>query len=169
MKHIAERTTRLTKLPLFIAAIASAVFATACSEPSGDANSTATRVESVESVSPALQRYGDEVLENQLWERPDLSPRQRSIVTVAAMIAQNQSLELPVYLNRALDNDVTPGELSEIITHLAFYSGHLNIAMDKGLTQAQASEVLTQLAFYADWPKVFSAMAVFKEVFEARR
>jgi len=258
---------KLTKLPLLTAAIASAILASACSESSssGDANSTATQVES---VSPALKRYGDEVLENQLWQRPDLAPRERSIVTVAAMIARNQTAELPFYMNRALDNGVTPAELSEIITHLAFYSGwpnamaaveaakpvfaardigtdqlpaaqpellpidqeaedarrtriesthgttglgvqqfttdvlftdlwlrpdlaprdrslttvsalvatgltgqltsHLNIAMDNGLTEAQANEVLTQLAFYAGWPRAFSAMPVFKEVFEAR-
>jgi 4-carboxymuconolactone decarboxylase len=261
---------KLTKLPFFTAAIASAVLATACAETnsSGEANSTATQVESVESVSPALKRYGDEVLENQLWQRPDLSPRERSIVTLAALIARNQTLEMPFYISRALDNEVTPAEISEIITHLAFYTGwpnamsaveaakgvfsargigtdqlpeaqpellpidqefessrktrvetthgttgqgvqqyttdvlftdlwlrpdlpprdrslitvsalvasgltgqitsHLNTAMDKGLTQAQADEVLTQLAFYSGWPYAFTAMPIFKQVFEAR-
>lgn len=261
---------KLTRLPFFTAAITSAVLATACSETSstGDSNSAAAQVDSVESVSPALQRYGDEVVEDQLWQRPDLAPRERSIVTVAAMIARDQTAELPFYMNRALDSGVTPGELSEVITHLAFYAGwpnamaaveaakpvfaardigtdqlpeaepellpideefesarrariesthgttgqgvqqfttdvlftdlwlrpdlpprdrslatvsalvatgltgqitsHLNIAMDNGLTEVQANEVLTQLAFYAGWPRAFSAMPVFKEVFEAR-
>ena len=58
-----------------------------------------------------------------LWTRPDLSPRDRSIVTLAALITRNQAIELPSYVNLALDNGVAPREISEIITHLAFYSG----------------------------------------------
>lgn len=58
-----------------------------------------------------------------LWRRPGLAPRDRSIVTVAALIAGNQSVELSHHIGLALDNDVKPRELSEVITHLAFYSG----------------------------------------------
>ena len=64
-----------------------------------------------------------------LWKRPGLPARDRSIVTVAALIARDQTVELPYYLNLALDNGVKPAELSEIITHLAFYTGWAN-AMD---------------------------------------
>ena len=60
------------------------------------------------------------------WKRPDLSPHDRSIVTLAALIARNQTGQMPYYLNLALDNGVKPGEISEIITHLAFYSGWEN-------------------------------------------
>jgi 4-carboxymuconolactone decarboxylase len=81
--------------------------------------------ESVRSVAPALEKYARGPLSD-LWKRPDLNARDRSIVTVAALIARNDDLELPFYLSLALDNGVAPREISEIITHLAFYSGWPN-------------------------------------------
>jgi 4-carboxymuconolactone decarboxylase len=223
----------------------------------------------MKAIAPALEQYTVGTVLGGLWKRPQLSPRDRSIVTVAALIARNQTVELPFHLRLALDNGITPIEISEIITHLAFYSGwgnataavlvtrqvfdergidadqvaeadvgllplnevaesarataveqnfgdvapgvvkyttdtlfhdlwlrpgltprdrslvtvsalvasgqvaqipyHLNRAMDNGLTKVQASEVLTQLAFYAGWPNVFSAMPVFKDVFQKRQ
>jgi 4-carboxymuconolactone decarboxylase len=219
------------------------------------------------SVAPALENYSQTALAD-LWKRPDLLPRDRSLGTVAALIAGNRAVELPRQIELALDHGVKPAELSEVVTHLAFYSGwgsamtavdaakrvfanrgisadelaeaspkllplneqaeaeratrvsaqfatvapgvvqyttdvlfrdlwlrpglaprdrslitvsalvasgqvaqipyHLNRAMDNGLTQAQAGELLTQLAFYAGWPNVFSALPVFKDVFEKR-
>jgi 4-carboxymuconolactone decarboxylase len=83
-------------------------------------------LEDVRSVSSALARYTQGPLLGDLWKRPGLSPRDRSIVTLSALIARNHSVELPYHLNLALDNGVTPGEISEIITHLAFYSGWAN-------------------------------------------
>src|SRR4051812_38529871 len=77
----------------------------------------------VQMVSPALERYAQSRLMGDLWKRPDLSARDRSIVTVAALIARNHTVEMPYYVNLALGNGVKPSELSEIITHLAFYSG----------------------------------------------
>src|SRR3974390_2253156 len=82
--------------------------------------------EDVRMVSPALDRYTQGPLMGDLWKRRDLSPRDRSIVTVASLIARSQTIEMPHYFNLALDNGVKPGELSEIITHLAFYSGWSN-------------------------------------------
>jgi 4-carboxymuconolactone decarboxylase len=82
--------------------------------------------EAISSVSPALARYTRERLLGEVWKRPGLSARDRSIVTVAAIIARNQAVEMPFYFNLALDNGVKPAELSEIITHLAFYSGFPN-------------------------------------------
>jgi 4-carboxymuconolactone decarboxylase len=79
--------------------------------------------EDVRAVSPALERYATDKLANGLWKRPGLSPRDRSIVTVAAVITRNQGILLPEQLNLALDNGVKPAEISEIITHLAFYAG----------------------------------------------
>ena len=76
-------------------------------------------------VAPALGKYGQGPLA-ELWKRPGLTSRDRSIVTVAALIARNQTIEMPHYLNLALDNGVKPREISEIITHLAFYSGWAN-------------------------------------------
>ncbi|NIG36084.1 4-carboxymuconolactone decarboxylase [Pantoea sp. ICBG 828] len=81
---------------------------------------------SVSTVSPALQSYIQDAIEGDLWKRPQLSARDRSVVTVAVLIARNQTSELSTELNRAIDNGVKPGEISEIITHLAFYSGLAN-------------------------------------------
>ncbi len=76
-------------------------------------------------VVPALDKYARGAVA-ELWKRPGLTPRDRSIVTIAALIARNQTIEMPYYFNLALDNGVKPGEISEIITHLAFYSGWAN-------------------------------------------
>jgi 4-carboxymuconolactone decarboxylase len=80
----------------------------------------------VRSVSPALEHYTKGPLLDGLWKRPELSPRDRSVVTVAALIARMQTIEMPFHFALALDNGVKPSELSEIITHLAFYSGWAN-------------------------------------------
>ena len=95
----------------------------------------------IQSVSPALDRYTQLSLLGELWKRPALSPRDRSIVTVAALIARNQTVEMPFYFTLALDSGVQPREMSEIITHLAFYSG---------------------------WPNAMAAVVVLKEIFAAR-
>lgn len=95
----------------------------------------------VGSVSPALEEYTRGPLLNGLWKRPELSPRDRSLVTVAALIARIQTIEMPFYFAFALDHEVKPSELSEIITHLAFYSG---------------------------WANAMSAVAVAKDVFRDR-
>src|SRR5216684_2385653 len=97
--------------------------------------------EDVRAVSPALEQYTESRLLGDLWKRPDLSPRDRSIVTLAALIARNQTTQMAYYLNLALDNGVKPSEISEILTHLAFYSG---------------------------WENAMSAVVVAKEVFHKR-
>lgn len=222
----------------------------------------------VESVSPALAHYTQSALLDGVWKRPGLSPRDRSLVTLAALISLDQTTDLSYYIDLALDNGVKPGEISEALIQLAFYSGwenavdaavaaqpvftargiqpdklaaispallpldkageakraanvaqqfgavspgvvqnttdllfrdlwlrpglaprdrslvtvtaliatgqassvpyHLNRALDNGLTQTEAGEVLTQLAPYTGWPRVFSALPVFKQVFEQR-
>ncbi len=94
----------------------------------------------IQAVSPALARFGREAISNDLWQRDALSARDRSIVTVAMLIARNQPGELKHYIAVALDSGVTPAEVSEIITHLAFYAG---------------------------WPNAMSAVSVAKTIFEA--
>jgi 4-carboxymuconolactone decarboxylase len=79
--------------------------------------------EDLAAVSPAMERYRREALQASLWKRPQLSLRDRSIVTIAALMARNQTAEQAHYLGVALDNGVRPAEVSEIITHLAFYAG----------------------------------------------
>jgi 4-carboxymuconolactone decarboxylase len=93
-------------------------------------------------VAPGVVQYTTDVLFRDLWLRPDLAPRDRSLVTVSALIASGQVAQMTYHLNRAMDN---------------------------GLTQAQAGEVLTHLAFYVGWPNVFSALPVAKDVFEKRQ
>jgi len=102
----------------------------------------ATRVEEqFGTVAPGVVQNTTDLLFRDLWLRPDLAPRDRSLVTVSALIASGQVAQIPYHLNRAMDN---------------------------GLTQAQASETLTHLAFYVGWPNVFSALPVAKDVFEKR-
>jgi 4-carboxymuconolactone decarboxylase len=74
-------------------------------------------------VAPALGGYTDEVLFGQVWERSQLSKRDRSLITVATLIALYRHNELPFHLKFALENGVTQEELVETITHLAFYAG----------------------------------------------
>jgi 4-carboxymuconolactone decarboxylase len=94
----------------------------------------------IRTVAPALEKYTQDRLLGEVWKRPGLAPRDRSIVTLAALIARTQTIEMPYYVNLALDNGVKPREISEIITHLAFYSG---------------------------WPNAMSAVAASKDVFAA--
>lgn len=92
-------------------------------------------------VAPGVVAYTTDALFRNLWLRPGLAPRDRSMVTVSALVACGQTAQVSFHLNRAMDN---------------------------GLTQAEAGEMLTQLAFYAGWPCAFSAMPVFKDVFAGR-
>jgi len=92
-------------------------------------------------VAPALVGYTTDYLFRDLWLRPDLAPRDRSLVTVAALVASGQVAQVTFHLNRAMDN---------------------------GLTQEEAAEVVTHLAFYAGWPNAMSALPVLKDVFSKR-
>jgi len=92
-------------------------------------------LDDVRAVAPALAKYAQNILVGDLWKRPGLSPRDRSIVTVAALIARNQTVELKYYLDLALDNGAKPSELSEIITHLAFYTGWANAMSAVGIAK----------------------------------
>ena len=76
--------------------------------------------------APKLVDLTDRVLFGDVWERPELSKRDRSLITVAALIALNRPEQLRSHLARALDNGLTKEELIEVITHLAFYSGWPN-------------------------------------------
>jgi len=88
--------------------------------------------------APALVHFTDDVLFGEAWKRPQLSPRDRSLITVAALTAGGNAEQLTFHLRYAKDNGATEQELIEAITHLAFYAG---------------------------WPKAMSAMAVAKQVF----
>ncbi|MGF6778448.1 carboxymuconolactone decarboxylase family protein [Paraburkholderia sp. GAS334] len=74
-------------------------------------------------IAPALADYTDKVLFGDVWQRPGLSPRDRSLITVASLVALYRANGLPFHIGKALDNGVTRDELIELITHLAFYAG----------------------------------------------
>ncbi len=74
-------------------------------------------------IAPKLAEITDGVLFDDMWARPDLSPRDRSLITVSTLVALYRTNELPRHLERALDNGVSQEELVELITHLAFYAG----------------------------------------------
>jgi 4-carboxymuconolactone decarboxylase len=74
-------------------------------------------------IAPKLAEITDQVLYADIWERPGLPKRDRSLITVAALVALNRTQQLPFHLQLALDNGVTQTELVELMTHLAFYSG----------------------------------------------
>ena len=76
-----------------------------------------------EHTSQSLGEITDRVLFDDVWQRPQLSPRDRSLVTVAALVALYRTNELSFHMKRALENGVTREEITEVITHLAFYSG----------------------------------------------
>lgn len=97
--------------------------------------------ESAGPVAPNLVKDTTELLFRDLWLRPGLAPRDRSLVTVSALIASGQFAQIPYHLNRAMDN---------------------------GLTRDEASEVISHIAFYAGWPNAFSAVPVAQGVFDKR-
>ena len=74
-------------------------------------------------VAPKLVELTEAVVYDDIWERTQLSKRDRSMITVAALIALNRSEQLPAHLQRALDNGVHREELEEVITHMAIYGG----------------------------------------------
>ncbi|HEX9094080.1 MAG TPA: carboxymuconolactone decarboxylase family protein [Coriobacteriia bacterium] len=89
-------------------------------------------------IAPKLVQLTDDVLYGDVWARPQLSPRDRSLVTISALIAMNRPDQLRSHLARARDNGVTEEEIVETITHLAFYAG---------------------------WPSAVTAVTVAKDVF----
>jgi len=74
-------------------------------------------------IAPKLADLTDDVLFKDVWERPQLSKRDRSLITVAALVALNRPEQLRFHLNYAVQHGLTREELTEAITHLAFYAG----------------------------------------------
>ncbi len=92
-------------------------------------------------VAPKMAELSANVLFGDVWERPQLSKRDRSLITVAALTALYRTGQLTGHINRALDNGVTKEEIGEVITHIAFYAG---------------------------WPTSANAVQIAKEVFDSR-
>ena len=79
--------------------------------------------EAIRGTVPKLAEYADTIIYGEVWERPGLSKRDRSLITVATLIATGRERQLEGHLARALQNGVTKAEIGEVITHLAFYAG----------------------------------------------
>ena len=102
---------------------------------------TSAAREQVRDIVPGLVELSSRVLFGEVWERPGLSKRDRSLITCATLIALGRERQLVGHLGRALDNGLSKKELSEVITHLAFYAG---------------------------WPAAMTAAQVAKDVFDKR-
>ena len=103
------------------------------------AQPTSPAREAIRGTVPKLAEISDTLIYGEVWERPGLSRRDRSLITVAALLAMGRDKQLEGHLARALANGVTRDEISELITHLAFYAG---------------------------WPAAMTAALAAKEVFE---
>jgi len=90
-------------------------------------------------IAPHLAEITDKVLFGDVWENPTLSPRDRSLATIASLISLYRTNELPFHLKKALENGVTQDEIIATITHLAFYAG---------------------------WPPAMTALGIARKVFE---
>lgn len=101
-----------------------------------------TALDPIREIAPKLVELTEDVLFGDVWERSGLSKRDRSLITVATLVALNRTEQLPYHLVRALENGVTKDEIVEVITHLAFYSG---------------------------WPTAMSAITIAKNVFKERQ
>lgn len=107
--------------------------------PVADADEPSRAQQLMGGIAPRLADLTDDVLDGQVWSDPTLSPRDRSLVTVSALVAMNRSPQLRSHLGLALRNGVTEDELIGAITHLAFYAG---------------------------WPNAVTAVSVAREVFQ---
>src|SRR6266508_276840 len=102
---------------------------------------TSSAREAIRGTVPKLAEISDKIIYGDIWDRPGLKKRDRSLIVVATLIALGRERQLVGHLNRALDNGVTKQEISEIITHLDFYAG---------------------------WPAAMTAAQIAKDVFEKR-
>ncbi|WP_085318281.1 carboxymuconolactone decarboxylase family protein [Derxia lacustris] len=98
-------------------------------------------LDDIAAVTPVLAHYTATAIVQGVWQRPGLNARERRVTTLAAFIARGQTIGLPHYFRLALDSGLTPAELSELVTHLAFYAG---------------------------WPNAFEAVAPLKDLFDER-
>jgi 4-carboxymuconolactone decarboxylase len=93
-------------------------------------------------IAPGLATLTDDVLFGDVWRRPELSSRDRSLVTISVLIATGKTAQLAGHLGRALSNGVKPSEASALLPHLAIYCG---------------------------WPSAVSALEVYEQVYSARK
>lgn len=149
------KTSLCTQLVVAFAVVSALALAPAQAQSQAQSQAprtgAATAAKPAQQQTPAQRMYGDiapkfaEITDNVLyadvWERPGLSKRDRSLITVSALVAMNRPDQLRSHLQRARDNGLSEAELVEAITHLAFYGG---------------------------WPNAVTAIAVAKEVFQKK-
>ncbi|MCV9961197.1 carboxymuconolactone decarboxylase family protein [Pararhizobium sp. BT-229] len=135
MKHLLLNT--FLTVGIVVAALPGAVCAQSNSEVK-DSPVTSRAQQLMGGTAPKLAELTDDVLYKDIWERPELSKRDRSLVTISALIALNRPDQLRSHIRLGLQNGLTKEEIVETITHMAFYSG---------------------------WPSGVSAVAIAKDVF----
>ena len=120
--HPSDRSTNDEAIFAFVAGI-TAMAASAADAQQPNVAGRRFSPEQVRSVAPALEKHTQERLYGAVWNRPGLNQRDRSLITMAALIARGQAPALGYYADQAIENGVTPREISETIVHLAYYSG----------------------------------------------
>jgi 4-carboxymuconolactone decarboxylase len=95
----------------------------------------------IRAMAPVLEKYTKERITEAMWSRPGLTRRDRALATVTALIVRGQVIGVPNYVKKALDNGVTPAEISELVV---------------------------QVAFYADWGHAFAVIPAIKSIFAER-
>jgi 4-carboxymuconolactone decarboxylase len=128
-------------MKLFAAAFATLCFSALAEGNQGGAKPDPKPSPDVLEVTPQLYQYTTELLFGEVWKRQELSPRDRSLITLAALVSAGQTAQMTGHLKLGLDNGLKPSEISALITHLAFYAG---------------------------WPNAMSAVGVAKKIFDER-
>jgi 4-carboxymuconolactone decarboxylase len=126
---------------LVVAGLSSVAFGqthTSAASTEPDAKPTSRAQQLMGDVAPKLAELTDDVLFGDVWERPGLAKRDRSLITVAALIALNRPEQL---------------------------KSHMRLARQNGVTETELVETITQLAFYSGWPNGIAAVSVAREVF----
>lgn len=139
MAHVAIAEALEGKTVEWMEKVSDAQYGIAPKPPQGKSTQPTPAQKMYGDISPKFAQLTDDVLYADVWERPGLSKRDRSLATISALIAMNRPDQLRSHIARARDNGVTQAEIIESITHLAFYAG---------------------------WPSAVTAVAVAKEVFQ---
>lgn len=103
--------------------VAAAVLALAFASPVEAQDRPSVAPKNMQAIAPGLAGYTDDVLFGDVWLRPDLSPRDRSLVTLSVLVSTGKTAQLSSHLGRGLDNGIKPDEVAGMVTHLAFYAG----------------------------------------------
>lgn len=138
---MSKKTRNLFFAAMVLLAGSASTMAGAQTAPTPDDKPPSRAQQLMGDVAPKLAELTDEVLLGDVWERPGLAKRDRSLITVAALIALNRPEQL---------------------------RSHMRLARQNGVTEAELVETITQLAFYAGWPNAIAAVGIAREVFQSK-